>query len=162
MSKPVAVIYKKPITGALQGDVSSVLKRLKGKFLERLRVQVQQATFSRAARAALSKAMKVEVKKSSLVLTVNHPAWRPLVEGQRMQQMVWLKKAKAPIPIVTDNGKVIFRTATAKSLRSGKWVHPGRQPSNIVEKARKDAREWAKKTLPDLLRREIARTLGGK
>ena len=160
--KPVAVIYKKPLTGELQGDVDSVLRRLKGQFLRRLRVQIQQTTFSRAAKVALSKAMKVEIKKSSLVMTVHHPAWKPLVEGQRREQMVWLKRAKAPIPIVTESGKVIFRSASAKSMKDGKWIHPGRKPSNLIEKARRDVREWAKQKLPDLLRREIARTLQGK
>lgn len=163
MPKPVAVIYKKPLTqGEFQGDLSTVLKRLKGQFLRRLRVTLQQSAFSRAAKMTLSKAMRVEVKKSSIVLTVNHPAWRPLVEGQRRGPMVWLKRSRTPIPIVTETGKVIFRAATAKSFKDGKWVHPGRKPTDIVEKARREAREWAKKKLPDLLRQEIARTLQGK
>lgn len=162
MKSGVKAIYKKPLTGELHGSVDHVFRRMKGQFLRRLRVVLQQTTFSRAAKMALSKAMKVEVRKSSLLLTVNHPAWRPLVEGQKREQMVWLRKARAPIPIVTETGEVIFRSATAKSMKDGRWMHPGRKPSNVVEKARREAREWAKKKLPDLLRKEIARTLQGK
>jgi len=161
--KPVTrAIYKKPISGELQGNVDQVLGRMRGQFLKRLRVQLQQTTFSSAAKKALSEAMKVEVRKSSLLITVRHPAWRSLVEGLPKRQMVWLKKAKAPIPIVTETGKVIFRTASPRSLAKGKWVHPGRKPSTFVEQARQDVKKWAKKNLPDLLRREIGQTLQRK
>ena len=163
MSKPVAVIYKKPLTqGEFEGDVTVVLKRLKGKFLQQLKVQLQQTTFSRAAKRAFSKAMKVQVKKSSIQLTVSHPAWLPMLKGQTSAQMVWLKKASSPIPIITETGKLIFRSASAKSMRNGKWIHPGRKPSTFVETARRETRAWAMKKIPTLLRQEIARTLGGK
>lgn len=162
MKPGVKAIYKKPLSGELQGDVDHVLGRMKGQFIRRLKVQLQQSAFSPEAKRALAKAMTIEVKKSSLVVTVHHPAWRPLVEGQRKGPMFWLQRAKAPIPIVTETGEVIFRVATPKSLASGKWVHPGRKPATFVEKARREAKEWAKKALPDLLRREIGRTLQGK
>jgi len=163
MSKPVAVIYKKPLTqGEFQGDVTVVLKRLRGKFLQHLKIQLQQTTFSRAAKRSFSKAMRVEVKKSSIRLIVSHPAWLPMLKGQKSEQMVWLKKASSPIPIITETGKLIFRSASAKSMRNGKWIHPGRKPSTFVEKARHETRAWAKKKFPDLLRQEIARTLQGK
>lgn len=155
-------IYKKPLSGELQGDVDQVLARMKGQFLRRLKVQLQQAPFSPEAKRAFAKAMQVEVKKSSLLVTITHPAWRPLVEGQRKGPMIWLQKAQTPIPIVTETGEVIFRRATPRAMASGKWVHPGRKPSTFVEKARREAKEWAKKALPDLLRREIGRTLQGK
>ncbi len=158
----VKVIRKKPVLGDLQGDVSAVLTRMKTQFLRQLRQQVMLTGFSRAAKVAFAKHMKVEVKPSSIVLTVNHPAWVPLVGGQRRRQMIWLNKSPTPIPIVSETGKVIFRSASAKSMKDGKWWHPGRKPSNFVETARKNVKAWAKKALPDLLRREIAQTLQGK
>lgn len=162
MKPGVKAIYKKPLTGELHGDVDQVFKRMRGQFLRRLKVQLQQSAFSPKAKRALSKAMKIEIKKSSLILTVDHPAWRPLVEGQKKRQMLWLQRARAPIPIVTETGEVIFRLATPKSFANGKWVHPGRKPANFVEKARREAKTWAKKALPPLLSREIAKTLQGK
>jgi hypothetical protein len=162
MKSGVKAIYKKPLTGELKGDVATVLKKVERQFLRRLRIQLSQTGFSNDAKRAFSKAMKIEVKKSSILLTVLHPAWRPMVEGQKSRQMLWLKRAKAPIPIITESGKLIFRSATAKSMADGKWIHPGRKPSNFVELARRETKAWAKKTLPDLLRREIAKTLTGK
>lgn len=157
------VTYKKPNTGELQGDLKVALGKLQRQFLQRLRVQIQQTAFSKKAKVALSRAMTVEVKKSALVITVHHPAWRPMVEGHRRKKMVWLKDARAPIPIVTETGEVIFRRATARSLRKGgTWIYPGRKPSDFVERARREVRAWAKKKLPPLLAREIARTLGGR
>lgn len=161
-TKPVAIIYRKPITGEMQGDADVVWKRLKGQFLRRLRVQIQQTAFSQRAKVALSKAMKAEVKQSSLVLTVNHPAWRPLVSGQKAQQMVWLRRSPTPIPIITESGQLIFRTATAKSMQDGRWVHPGRRPDTFVETARKEARAWAKKKIPGLIAQDMAKKLRGK
>lgn len=158
----VKAIYKKPLAGDMQGDVESVLKRLKTHFLRRLKSKLQQTTFSHAAKSSLAKAMRVEVKKSSILLTVKHPAWRPLIEGQKKGPMVWLKRAKAPIPIITETGKLIFRSATPKSFANGKWIHPGRKSSNFVEIARKESREWAKKAFKPLIAKEIAHTLSGK
>ena len=163
MPKAVTAIYKKPLTqGEFQGDLETVLKRLKGHFLRRLRMQLMQTTFSKAAKVAFSKAMKVEIKKSSIQMTVLHPAWLPMIKGQRSQQMIWLKRAQAPIPIITESGKLIFRSATPKSMQNGKWVHPGRKPSNFVEKARQETRHWAKTKLREVLKQEIAATLQGK
>ena len=162
MKAGVKAIYKKPLTGELKGDVTVVLKKLKRQFLRRLKVQLSATGFSNRAKRAFSQAMKVEVKKNAILLTVLHPAWRPMIEGQKREQMIWLRKAKTPIPIITESGKLIFRTASARSMNNGKWIHPGRRPSNFVEMARRETRAWAKKALPELLRREIAKTLSGK
>ena len=48
MPKAVTAIYKKPLTqGEFEGDLHTVLKRLKGHFLRRLRMQLLQTTFSK-------------------------------------------------------------------------------------------------------------------
>lgn len=46
-----------------------------------------------------------------------------LNDGVRKHKMVYLTKADKPIPIDVANG--IFRWATLKGIRNGKWVHPG-------------------------------------
>jgi hypothetical protein len=73
--------------------------------------------------------------------------------------MTWLTKAQAPIPIVTDDGELIFRSATPKSMQDGKWVHPGRQPTTVIERAKKAAREVVKKRLGTELRKQLRASL---
>jgi len=149
--KPViaARVYLKPLLpDSFEEDANQVLKQTKNALLKRMRSRIAGSAFSSRAKRALSKAVKVEVKASSLVMTVNHPAFEPLVKGQSKGKMKWLLKAKRPIPIITDDGELIFRTASARSMGTKKrWVHPGRPPSDIVETAKKDAREAIKARL---------------
>lgn len=153
MPEPIAfkvkTTYLKPLTGDRFGDLSpvTVLKALKTEMLRRIKYQLTQTTFSERAKKALAKAIRIEVKQSSLVITARHPAWHPLVDGQRPGQMTWLTKARRPIPIVTESGELIFRSATPKSMADGKWMHPGRAPSTFLEKARQEAREFMRTKL---------------
>lgn len=145
----VKATYLKPLLPSRFSDLSvaTALNSLKRELLRRIKAQLLQTTFSDRAKKALAKAVKIEVKPSSLIITARHPAWRPLVEGQRAGQMTWLTKARRPIPIVTESGELIFRSATPKSMADGKWMHPGRAPSNFVEKARQQAREFMRTKL---------------
>jgi hypothetical protein len=152
-----ARVYLKPLLpDSFKGDVDLILKQTKNELLKRMRARIAGSAFSRRAKKALSKAVKVEVKPSSIVMTVNHPAFEPLINGQRKQKMKWLLKAKRPIPIITDDGQLIFRTASAKSMGTrNRWVHPGRPPSDLVETAKKDAREAIKAKLEKELRKQL-------
>jgi len=154
-------VYLKPLLpDAFNGDIDLTLRQAKNEVLKRIRAKLMDSAFSRRAKRSLSKAIKVEIKPSSLVVTVNHPAFAPLVLGQRKGKMRWLLKARRPIPIITDDGKLIFRTASAKSMGQKKrWVHPGRPPSDFVERAKKDARETLKAKFEKDLRRQVRATL---
>jgi hypothetical protein len=152
-SNPISVrvkaTYLKPLTPDRFENLNAVtaLRTLRTEMLRRIKAKLMQTTFSERAKKALARAVSIEVKGSSLVIIAKHPAWKPLVEGQRAGQMKWLTKAKRPIPIVTDSGEVIFRTATPKSMADGKWMHPGRAPSDFVERARQEAREFMRTKL---------------
>lgn len=161
----VGSIYQKPLLPKLNAEMlesGKALKKAKSAVLKAIKRGILQTTFSKRAKIALTKCVKVEIKQSSLVITARHPAWKPLIEGQKAGQMTWLKKAKAPIPIVTESGEVIFRSATPKSFEDGKWVHPGRQPSNLVEKARREARTAVKATLAREVKRQLKASFGWK
>lgn len=56
--------------------------------------------------------------------------------------MTWLTKARAPIPIILDSGQLIFRNATLASMSRGGWWHPGRHPTDYVNKAKKLTRDF--------------------
>ena len=158
MTFSVRRVNNAPLFGGLERfDLEKSIRSFKASWLIRLRQELTQETFSPRAKAALSKAMKIKVGPNSLTLTAKHPAWRPLVEGQRKGAMKWLAKARAPIPIVLDTGKVIFRVATPKSLASGKWVHPGREPSHFVDRAlKKTKKAWKLRVA-----KEAVRAMGG-
>jgi hypothetical protein len=140
--------YLSPLTGGLKNvDVTHALRLLQREMLKRIKAKLTQTTFSVRAKKALSEAVDIEVHKSSVVITAKHPAWKALVNGQRAGQMKWLVKAKRPIPIVTETGKIIFRSATPRSMADGKWMHPGRTPSDFLEKARQEARAFMRDKL---------------
>lgn len=132
-----------------------VIKRLRREIIKQLKLQIQQETFSPAAKRKLLECFEVKVGPRSATVVAKHPAFRAILEGQKKGQMTWLTKAKKPIPIITDDGELIFRSATPKSMSNGKWVHPGREPTTVIEKTRKIARETLKKSI----KKEIAQQL---
>ena len=156
-------VYVKPLLPAgrdsFEIEIAKVIKRTKRDLFKRIKAELQQEVFSDKAKKALAKAITIEVKPSSLRITANHPAFRPLVEGQTTEQMTWLRKARRPIPIITEGGKMIFRSATAKSMKDGKWQHPGRRPSTFIERAKKTSREHIKKKLRAEMTRELKKAL---
>lgn len=166
----VMAIYGKPLVnektvplidpGPLHDfKLQQVLKSLGRSVLLRVQAGIKQTVYSMAAKAMLAKSLHVEVRANSIQITATHPAFKPLIMGQRSQQMKWLMQAKAPIPIITETGKLIFRSATAKSMADGKWVHPGRKTTGIVERAKTEAREMIKKRLIAEIRSTLRQAL---
>jgi hypothetical protein len=140
-------------------DPTEALRMIQRRLLRQIRAELKQETFSDRAKRALSKAVSVKLMPKSVEVLANHPAWRPLVEGQRSGQMTWLAKAKAPIPIITEDGELIFRTASPRSMRDGKWVHPGRKPSHFVERAKQVVRSKVKAMLAAEMARQLRESL---
>lgn len=137
-------------------DPDAVLRKLRADVVKRVRANIMlQTAFSIRAKAALTRALKVTAGQSSIQVTANHPAFRPMVMGRIGGQMRWLVKAKAPIPIVTETGELIFRSATPRSMKNGRWVHPGHAPTTIIDKARKEAREYIKKAIRRDLQKQV-------
>lgn len=140
-------LYGKPLLRGLGVSPENALNRVKYSVLRRLRDKLVQSTFSERAKKALAKSLMVEVGPSSLTLYSKHPAFTYLMRGQRKGQMRWLTRARAPIPIITEGGELIFRSATIKSMKDGKWIHPGRPPYDFIEKAKKEARTQIRKAI---------------
>ena len=136
-----------------------VLRSLQQSILKRLRQGILAAPLTPRARAALYHGMKVKVGPRSITVVATHPAFKPLLQGQRAGQMKWLLKARGPIPIVTDEGEVIFRNATPRSMDNGSWYHPGRAPTDVIEKAKADAKESVKKRVAQDLKAQVRAAL---
>ena len=159
MAKFIATrMYLKPILPETLADkdLGKTLTRVKRALLKNVREQLTQTAFSDRAKKALARSIKIEVKPSSVQITSPHPAFESLVAGRKNQQMKWLTKASHPIPIVKEDGEVIFRNATARSMADGKWVHPGREPSDFLVKAKDSAREFLKERLGQEARKKIS------
>jgi hypothetical protein len=149
-------VYIQPLLpGGFTGDLDDVAKKSKTDLLRRIRRSLMQTTFSDRAKRAFSQALKVEIKPSSLRVTALHPGFGPMVMGQRRGQMKWLRKARVPIPIIKEDGQLIFRTASARSMKQGRWVHPGRRPSDFIERAKTESRKFLKEKFTKELQKQV-------
>ena len=146
-------IYGKPLVRGFDAAADKALRRVQLSVLARVRNKVIQSAFSDRAKRAFAKALTVEIGPSSLTIYSKHPGFTNMIRGRQKRQMEWLVKARAPIPIITDSGELIFRTATVKSMRDGKWVHPGKNPVDFVESAKKEAKEQIRKAMTEELRK---------
>jgi hypothetical protein len=155
MSTRLTSVYAKPLVKGLDESPERALRRLQQSVLYRIRREIFQSTYSDRAKRAFAKAVKVEVKESSLTIRSTHPGFTNMIRGRKRRQMKWLTKAIAPIPIITEDGELIFRTATIKSMRDGKWIHPSRQPMDFLDRVKKDAKEQIRKSIVAEMRRVV-------
>ncbi len=132
-----------------------VLRSLRKEILKAIRDKLLDEAFSPAAKKALAKGLKTKMGPKSLTVIATHPAFIPLIKGREGGQMTWLRKAKSPIPIVLDSGEVIFRSASARSMADGRWIHPGHKPTTLIERARRQARSIIKKRMKKMLQRQL-------
>jgi hypothetical protein len=140
-------IYGKPFVKNLDLSAEKALRRIKASVLYRVRQKLFQSNFSERAKKAFHKAIQIEQGPSSLTIFSNHPGFTAMMRGRKKAQMSWLVKARAPIPIITEAGDLIFRTASVKSMRDGKWVHPGKAPYDFIDKAKQEAKVQIKKAI---------------
>jgi hypothetical protein len=141
--------------GAVDIDAKKVLKSAQREILKALRTEIQGEAFSPRAKRALKNGVGTKLGPNSITIIAKHPAFFPLVEGQKREQMTWLTKATRPIPIELDNGELIFRNATPRSMSMGSWYHPGRRGTTVIERARKAARKVLKGRLSKELQRQL-------
>jgi hypothetical protein len=141
--------------GAGEADSKKVLGLVRKEILSNLKSEINEQAFSSRAKRALAGCLETKMGPRSLTVIATHPAFLPLIRGQERQQMGWLTKARAPIPIILDNGDLIFRNATPRSMSRGSWYHPGHPATTVIEKAREQTRSVVKQRLADELRRKI-------
>lgn len=153
----ITSVYGKAFRRGLDVDGGKALAALGKEILRRVRDQIKQSAFSDAAKKRLAKALSTKLMPNSLAIVTKDPLWSYLVDGRKERQMTWLLKARAPIPIVTETGDVIFRSATAKSMKNGSWVYPSRPSFNFVDRAKKEARDVVRKRLAKEIRKQLER-----
>lgn len=154
----LATIYGKPLVSETGAAIEKALARVKASVIARVRHELLRAPFSARAKEAFAKAIKVEVGPSSLSIVSSHPALIHFLQGRKKRQMSWLTKSPAPIPIFTDSGELIFRSATPKSMADGKWRHPGKDRYDFVERVKQEA----KTAIKESMLRELRNIVKGK
>jgi len=138
-------------------DIKKALDKVRREMRKAMKASIEASAFSQRAKVRLARAMRMKVGPKSVTITTRDPAFRALLEGQKPGQMTWLVKAKAPIPIITDSGELIFRSATPKSMEDGSWYHPGRPKTTILDQAKAEARRVAKEYVVKELKRQLQR-----
>lgn len=157
---PIFRINLKPLIpkDAFKVDTAKVLRSTQREILRAIRSEITAQPFSRRAKQALATGMTTRVQKSSVLVIARHPAFLPLIQGKKKQQMKWLTKAVRPIPIVLDSGEVIFRNATPRSMSAGRWYHPGHKKTNVLDKAREKARGIVRDRLQRVMLKQMRMT----
>ena len=164
----VAGFYGKPLVRAFDDlRLERAFRLLSRDVMRRVRANVLQTTFSDAAKKRLTKAVRVKLGPSSLRLVVKDPLWRYLLGGRKAQEMKWLRKAKKPIPIVTETGKLIFRSGQPGVVKSGpregstpRWYHPGRGPIDVLSRAKEESRKSIRVKLGKEIARQVQTRIG--
>jgi hypothetical protein len=146
-----------PIDAVDDLDTKKVLQALGREIAKRFKKGIEAEQFSVAAKKRLKEAIGIQVGDKSVTIIAKHKAFRPLLEGQKPGQMRWLTKAQRPIPIITDEGELIFRSATPRSMENGSWYHPGRSGTTYLERVRKEARVAIRERVRKELQRAVRR-----
>jgi len=129
-------IYVKPILKGVKGNLANAL-------LGRLKYNL-----ARAGKKYISEASKKSFKgkgnriRKGIFYTIGQKSITFHLTaigvfhnaGVRKHKMKYLMQAKRPIPIKLKSGEVIFRWASAKSMKKkNSWTHPGIKPKKFVE-----------------------------
>lgn len=121
-------------------EAQNVYRRVGMKGVINIRSEIDKRELIKSGK--MRKSVGYKMTPQGVRFTVADPA--PYLEkGIRKHQMRYLTKALKPIPLDAVNG--IFRWATPKSMKEGKWVHPGfKRGKGFIRTAVKRTREETK------------------
>lgn len=165
--KRVKGVYGKPLVKDLpnEADLDQAKERAlerAGKYaVEEIQREITRSSWNRKP-TDLINSFEYEVKNSTMVIKSDHPAAQYLNKGVQPHQMIYLERAKRPIPIVTDSGEVIYRTPSSKTMADGSWQHPGIKGKHFLERGVEKARERVKEELVKEYQELIKKALEGK
>lgn len=145
-------IYVKPILNGVvrKNDLAKVLLgRLKYSLARLGEKQIRKATKDafKGGGKRIRKSVSYTIGKSSVTFHISQIGIYHNY-GVRRHKMEYLKKAKRPIPITLENGEVIFRWASKKSMSTrGSWYHPGIKAKAFLEKGTAKTKQEFRKRL---------------
>lgn len=144
---------------------STVLKAIKDR--------LNRTKLSPRAKRSLGKSLKIDIRISgTLIIKTKHPALIHVIKGRKKAPMMWLKKTPPlVIPVITREGKMIFRTATARSFQAAGggpnegrpgWIYPGKPKNTFLALAKRDASKLLKEKFRTAMSQAIRKTYGKK
>jgi hypothetical protein len=122
--------------------------------VEAIQNEIRRASF-KGVPVDLIRSFEYKIENDQLVISSDHPAAAYLDRGVKPYQMSHLTKVRKPIPIITDSGEVVFRSATEASMRSGGWRHPGIEGKDFIQRGVAKAQEEIKKKAVEQTKRQI-------
>jgi len=160
-------VYGKPIAKNTpledQHDRTKLLEEVGREAIMEIQKEIRRMSFKGQPTELLNSFSFKVTGKSTLVIESDHPAAKYLNSGVKAYQMTHLTKANRPIPIVKDNGELVFRNATPKSMQEGKWQHPGFKGKHFLERGIEKARDKVKEKISGQIKDEVKkRLMGGK
>lgn len=157
-------VYGKPLVKGIPSDADvdaakeEALERAGKYAVEEIQREIKRSSWNNKPTRLLD-SFDYEVSGSTMVIKSDHPAAKYLNKDVQPHQMIYLERAKRPIPIITDDGEVIYRTASSQSMADGSWQHPGIKGKHFldrgVEKARERVKEELVKEYQDLVRKAL-------
>lgn len=137
---------------------SDVLKYAGQQAVQEIEKEIMRSSWKKAP-TNLIKSFSYKVRGSRVTVVSTHPGAEFLNRGVKRHQMRTLRQK---VPIITSDGKLIFRNLTAKSLANGKWVHPGYQGKHFLRRGMSRARQRIIEVLTDHTISQVARIMGFK
>ena len=152
MSKRVRGLYGKPLVKDLpdKAQVEKVkhaaLHRAGKEAIKAIQREIRRSSWNRSP-VNLLNSFSYKVTGSTLEILSDHPAAQYLNKGVKPHQMIYLERADRPIPIIKENGELIFRNATRASMQRGSWQHPGIKGKHFLDRGVRKAREKIKEEI---------------
>ena len=129
----------KKLASAYKKEVQNVLRKIGQKGVNNIRSEIKKRKLIKTG--ATYKSVRYKMTQQGVRFSVDSPM--PYLEkGIRKHVLKHLLNSKGPIPITTEQGNVIFRWATKKSIANGSWRHPGfKRGKGMMRTAIKRTRE---------------------
>jgi hypothetical protein len=122
--------------------------------VDQIREEIRRSSWNSSPRALLE-SFEYRVEGSQMIIESDHPAARYIDKGVDSYQMTHLTESSKPIPIITDQGELIFRWATEQTMEDGKWQHPGISGKNFIDRGIRKARQRVKEEVQRQVRDEL-------
>lgn len=145
-----------PNEGDVKKAVDKTLDNLGKAAVKAFQDEVRRSSWNKSPQNLID-SFQYEIVNGKVRVYSDHPAATYLNKGVKPHQMIYMTKAKKPIPIITDTGEVIFRTPSSKSMSDGSWKHPGISGKHFMERGKEKAEQAVKEqlveTYKDMLRK---------
>jgi hypothetical protein len=120
--------------------------------------EVKRASWNKTPKRLLE-SFTASIGDDGLTISSDHPAAKYLDKGVKPYQMTHLTKNPRPIPIIADNGEVIFRQPSSEMMSDGSWRHPGIKGKHFLDKGKKEASKAVSEEMKNFYKKLIADTL---